>query len=245
VPGTLQGRRYKGRYRVLYGAGSDFTLLKRKSRRRYSTAYGFLTKEPNLRPWLTQKLRTGDELMILAAPTKRYTDEELNIINTALESSEPVIWLATLKSMMSPAAEQLEQQFNFNITLQDNENLKSTQPYEVHGPKEWTHGIFRISVTKGTPKVQTEGITPIVQLTYGTRHIEDRQWEQREILIDLISVKNVKNSQFYIMAPFDLFDDHALKSLYAQWSDLVKQQMSELILRTVKIAMQDNYLYID
>jgi hypothetical protein len=226
------------------GAGSEFNLHKKNKTLSYRTAYGFLGKEPQLRPWANKTLRAGDEVLYLAAPTIKYTDEELKIIDQAVADGEPIIWLATNNSINSEAAKQLEEKFGFSFTIRDDPDVKG-QPFEIHGPEEWTHGIYRAFVMRGTPDIHVVGLDPIVQLTWGSQHIEDKQWEKREILIDLVSSKDVGNSKFYVITVFDIFDDRGLNELYVEGADVVRQQMAELVLRSAKIAAHDTAEYID
>jgi hypothetical protein len=47
------------------------------------------------------------------------------------------------------------------------------------------------------------------------------------------------------MAPFELFDDANLPNLYGESSDVIRQQMAELVLRMVKIAAGDDTVMED
>jgi hypothetical protein len=237
---------YPSGYDILIhtGAGSDFKLHQKSGHGRFYTAYGFLSKEAHLRPWASKKLRADDELLILGAPTRAYEEKELEIIDQVLQAGKPVIWLATLKSLDSEAAMQLKERYGFSYTFRESD-IKGRRPYVVHGPKEWTHGIFRIFMTRGTPELHVEGLSPIVQLTWGSEHIEHKQWEREEVLNDLISVKEVGPGRFYLFTPFGVFDDNGLRGLYIEGADVVRQQMAELVLRTAKIALGDPIVYVD
>ena len=90
-----------------------------------------------------------------------------------------------------------------------------------------------------------EGLTPVVQLSWGTRHIEDKQWERPEALIDLVSQKQVGKGMLYVMAPYNVFDDTGLRGMYVEGADVIRQQMAELFIRTAKIAAHDDTVYAD
>ncbi len=227
------------------GAGSQFELHKKNRVLGYRTAYGFMGKEPQLRPWTSNTMRVGDNALFLGAPTKSYSEEELAMIKQALEKGEPVVWLATVQSIESEAGQQLQSLLDFSISLYEDSNLQHPQPYEVIGSAEWTRKIFRVFVNKGTPNIKVEGLDPIVQLSRGTKHVQDKQWEDRAVLIDLISSKNIGASKFYVIAPFDLFDDRGLSDLYAEGADVIRQQMAELMLMTAKLVVGDKTIYAD
>lgn len=240
--------RYPGGYDLLIhtGAGSEFALHRKTRALTFRSAYGFLSKEPQLRPWTSDTLRADDEVLLLGAPTGSYTEDELGIIERVLASGRPVIWLATIKSLDSEAGGQLQERFGFRVLASQDPNRRSSpHPYEVHGPAEWTRGIYRVFTNQDTPAVRVEGLEPIVRLTWGSRHVGDRQWERREVLIDLVSSKAVGPGRLFVIAPFDLFDDRELKDLYSEGADVVRQQMSELVLRAAKIAAGDETVYAD
>ena len=132
-----------------------------------------------------------------------------------------------------------------NVVLEDDPALENVLPYEVQGPPDWTAGVFRMTVTPGTPKIRVEGMTPIVQLSYGSRHVQDKQWERRESLIDLISAKDAGASKFYLVTAFDLFDDRELTGMYMQNADTVRQQTAELMLSAAKNIIGDKTVYAD
>jgi hypothetical protein len=121
--------------------------------------------------------------------------------------------------------------------------LKLSRPLEVVGPEEWTADIFRVFAGTRTPRVTVEGLEPIVQLRLGGWHAEEALSD--EPVIDLISKKQIGAGTFYVIAPFELFDDAALPDLYGESSDVVRQQMAELVLRMVKIAAGDDTVMVD
>lgn len=227
------------------GADSEIDLHKKVRELGFRTFYGYLSKEPQLRPWASKTLRTGDDVLFLGAPRQQYSDDELNLIDQALAAGKPVIWLATLNSIRSAAGAQLKSHFEVAVSVVDDPDMQHAEPFEVHGPEEWTRGIFRIFLNPKTPQVHVEGLDPIVQLSWGTRHIQDKQWEKPDALIDLISVKEVGPGKLYVIAPFDLFDDRGLNELYTEGADVVRQQMAELMIRTAKIAIGDKTVYAD
>ncbi|MCP4602168.1 MAG: hypothetical protein GY847_16910 [Proteobacteria bacterium] len=227
------------------GAGSEFEIHKKERRGRYYTFYGFLSKEPQIRPWTAKTIRSDEDVLLLGAPTKGYSNDELTVIDEALSSGKSVIWLASIRSLKSAARDQLEARYKFHVSVQGKAPLRGKAPYEVHGPNEWTHGIFRVYMQKNTPTIYVEGLDPIVQLTWGTTNIEDEQWERTDVIIDLISSKEVGPGRFYVVSPLNLFDDRGLKSIYGEGADVVRQQMAELMLRTVKIAAGDSTVYAD
>jgi hypothetical protein len=227
------------------GNGGEFNLYRNEKAGSYRTAYGYLSKEPQLRPWSGKRMREGDDALFLGAPTESYTFEELEMIDRTLAEGRPVIWLATLGSLESAAARQLAKQYAFQIDLKDAVDQPSAMPYEVHGPDRWTHGIFRTFVAKDLPRLQVNGLTPIVQLTFGSRHIAEAAWKRDDVLIDLISMKDVGPGKFYVIAPFDIFSDVELANMYHQGPDVARQQTAELFLRAAKIAVDDNSEYQD
>jgi hypothetical protein len=230
---------------IYTGARSELELHKKEDRGSYRTAYGFLSKEPQLRPWTSKRLRAGDDVIFLGAPRRKVSKKDLRTLDDALKAGKSVVWLATLNSISSEVAEQLQEHFGFKLYLGDQFDFRGTLPMEVHGSKEWTESIYRVFVNHRMHGVKVEGLEPVVQLSWGSQHIEDEQWERPEILIDLVSSKPVGKGTFYVIAPFDIFDDGGLRSLYAEGSDVIRQQMAELFLRTAKIAAKDKTVYAD
>lgn len=230
---------------IYTGAKSEFELHMKADPGSYRTAYGFLSKEPQLRPWTSKKLRSGDDVIMLGAPLQALSSKDMKILDDALEAGKSVIWLATMNSISSPVSAQLQSHFEFTLNMGDKFDHSGTLPFEVHGTEEWTDGIFRVFITNRVAPVKVEGIEPVVQLSWGTRHIEDKQWEKGEALIDFISQKDVKKGKFYVIAPFNVVDDTGLRGLYIEGADVVRQQMAELFLRTSKIAAHDKTIYAD
>jgi hypothetical protein len=225
------------------GAGSEFALEQKADTLSFRTAYGYWTKEPQLRPWAHDLLRTGDEAIVLAAPTKAYSAEELTTLDAALAAGEPVIWLATRNSLRSPVAAQLQEHFQFAVKTSKDPDLTISRPFEVVGSEAWTHGILRTFVDADTPSIHVEGLTPLVQLAWGSWHVEDVV--RHGARVDLISVKDVGPGKLYVVAPAELFDDRHLRDLYVEGADVIRQQAAELFLRTVKIAVGDETNYSD
>ena len=112
--------KYPSGYDILVhtGAGSEFALEQKSDKLSFRTTYGYWGKEPQLRPWAHSELRTGDEAMVLAAPTVAYTDSELGTIDAALAAGEPVIWFATRGSLAAPPARQLQDRYDFQVTTE-------------------------------------------------------------------------------------------------------------------------------
>ncbi|MBN2716984.1 MAG: hypothetical protein JXX14_14120, partial [Deltaproteobacteria bacterium] len=230
---------------IHYGNDGEFAVHQKQDRGSYRTAYGFLTKEPQLRPWLHKKMRAGDDVIMLGAPKKKYSAADLKILDDALAAGKSVIWLATLNSISSGAGEQLQSHFGFELFVGDEFDFKGTLPFEVHGSREWTEQIFRMFVNHRLRPIKVDGLTPVVQLSWGTQHIEDKQWERPESLIDVVSTKQVGKGTLYVMAPFELFDDSGLRGMYVEGADVIRQQMAELFIRTAKIAAHDATVYAD
>ncbi len=239
--------KYKDGYDLLVhtGIGSEFNLYRNVKPRSFRTAYGYLTKEPQLRPWATRTLRTDGDALILAAPTDSYTYDDLDTIEGMMTKGKPVIWLATLASIESAAGRQLAKRFGFHFDTTMSTGQRHTQPFQIHGSYEWTHAIFRTFVPRDIPQVHVQGLTPVVQMSLGTRHIADETGGPQKILIDLVSTKEIGKSKLYVIAPFDLFSDVDLASLYHEGPDVARQQTAELFLRTVKNAIGDTTVYLD
>jgi hypothetical protein len=135
------------------------------------------------------------------------------------------------------------ERYGFRVDASKRLRLKITRPLEVVGPEEWTADIFRVFAGTRTPRVSVEGLEPIVRLRLGGWHAEEELSD--EPVIDLISRKQVGAGSFYVIAPFELFDDASLPDLYGESSDVIRQQMAELVLRTVKIAAGDDTVMVD
>jgi hypothetical protein len=133
--------------------------------------------------------------------------------------------------------------YGFRVDASKPLKLKLSRPLEVVGPEEWTEDIFRVFAGTRTPRVTVEGLDPIVRLRLGGWHIEEALSD--EPVIDLISKKQIGPGTFYVIAPFELFDDANLPDLYGESSDVIRQQMAELVLRTVKIAAGDDTVMVD
>ncbi len=236
---------YPGGYDLFVhiGAGSEMALHKKSDTLGYRTAYATWSREPQLRPWASATLREGAEALLLGAPTVAYTEAELLQIDGYLAAGKPVIWLATLGSLSSAAADQLKARFGFEVRLDPAASSKSRRPLEVSGPPEWTAEIFRVFSRPGTPGVHVEGLAPIVQLGRAAWHVEEKPGT--EVLIDLVSAADVGGGRFYVVAPFELFDDRSLPDLTGESADVIRQQSAELLLRLVKNAVGDETILAD
>ena len=225
------------------GAGSELALHRKADQGSFKSVYGFLSKEPQLRPWASEEMAAGGEVLLLGAPTLAYTDAELATIDGYLAAGRPVLWLATSGSIASSAGATLMGRYGFRVDASKPLRLKISRPLEVVGPEDWTEDIFRVFAGTRTPRVSVEGLDPIVQLRLGGWHSDEVLSD--EPVIDLISRKQIGAGTFYVAAPFELFDDASLPDLYGESSDVVRQQMAELVLRMVKIAAGDETAMVD
>ena len=225
------------------GAGSELALHRKADTGSFKSVYGFLSKEPQLRPWASEQMATGDDVLLLGAPTQPYADGELETIDGYLAAGRSVIWLATSGSVASSAGAALMERYGFRVDAGQPLRLKLSRPLEVVGPEQWTEDIFRVFAGTRTPRVSVGGLDPIVQLRLGGWHTEEVLSE--EPVIDLISRKQIAAGTFYVAAPFELFDDASLPDLYGESSDVIRQQMAELVLRTVKLAAGDDTVWVD
>ena len=223
------------------GAGSAFSLHQKTAMGGFRTVYAQLTREPHLRPWAHDTLQAGHELMLLAAPTEAYSEAEQAVLAEHLASDRPLIWLATQASVASPAGQLLQDVLQVDIVVGDSLELGFKRPLNVHGPPELTSGIFRQFVPPATPSVRVDGLTPVVQLRAGGWHVEEHKWRKKDVLIDLIS----RRENVWVVAPFDLFDDHHLPGMFGEKGDVVRQQTAELMLRLVKVAASDPVVLVD
>jgi hypothetical protein len=228
---------------VHLGAGSELALHRKADRMSFKSVYGFWSKEPQLRPWASRELAPDHEVLVLGAPTERYAEAELAVVDGYLAAGRPVIWLATSGSIASTAGSQLMARYGFRVDAGAPLGLKISRPLEVVGPEEWTQDIFRAFAGPGTPRVRVEGLDPLVRLRLGAWHVEEDPSD--EPCVDLISRRSVGGGAFYVVAPFELFDDANLPELYGESSDVVRQQMAELVLRLVKIAAGDDTVMVD
>jgi hypothetical protein len=227
---------------VHVGAGSELALHRKADDMSFKSVYGFLSKEPQLRPWASEEMAPGREVLLLGAPTGTYTSADLATIDGYLSAGRSVIWLATSRSIESTAGRTLMERYGFQLEV-GAPALKTTRPLEVVGPEEWTADIFRVFAGPRTPRIHVDGLEPIVQLRRGAWHVEEELSDTP--LVDLISRRDVGGGAFYVIAPFEIFDDENLPDLYGESSDVIRQQMAELVLRLVKIAADDHTVLVD
>lgn len=201
--------------------------------------YGQFTKEPQLRPWASKQLKTGYDALFLSAPTKKYSPEEIQMIDDYLTRGKTVVYIATAASIRSDAGKQLQQKFAFKATIDASYKQKfHRQPMDVNGPRKWTEGIFRCYIYRDTPLIKVDGLKPIVSLSSGGFHISEKQWLRKTYSCDLLSEKNVGSGRLVLLAPAEVFNDRALGNLYEN-ADVVREQMAEIVIRLAKYACND------
>jgi hypothetical protein len=221
------------------GNGTDMTYMT-KSARGYFTLYGQLTREPHLRPWASNTLKAGHDALFLSAPTSPYSAEQLDIIDDYLKRGKTVVYMASIRSLESPAGRQLQERFDFRMRVGDAIRINGRRPFLVNGPRDLTQGVFRMYVYGGSRGVTVDsGLQKQVWLTWGNFHIKDRDWRNTRHHFDLLSSKEIGGGRFAVLAPVELFTDYTLKNLY-QDADVVRQQMAEFIIRVAKWTIDDD-----
>lgn len=224
--------------------GSDFHLHRKSDRLTFRALMAQWGKEPQLRAWAHTELQTGYEALVLGAPMQPYTDDELARIDAQLAEGRPVLWMATLGSLASPASEQLQAHFGIRVAVDRAETLPLKLPLEVMGDAAWTAGVLRLYAPEGTPTVTWEGLEPVVRLRHGAWHIEQVH-SQRPTLVELVAKKAVGPGELWVVAPLDLFDDASLPDLLGERQDVVRQQAGELALRMLKLPLGDTTRFVD
>ncbi len=220
------------------GNDTDMKYMTKK-RGGFLTLYGQWTKEPQLNPWAHRDLKSGYDSLFLSSPTRKYSEDQLEIIDGYLSRGKTVVYMATKNSLESPAGKQLKEKFEFEVKYNP-VDIGGTRPFNAYGPRKWTEGIFRWYITRGSEGVIVDkGLDPIVYLTYGNYHITSRDWRNSKHHFDVLSTKSVGLGEFWLLAPVNLFDDRALKNLHSD-SDVVRQQMAEFIIRLGKFSVGDH-----
>ncbi|MBN1418680.1 MAG: hypothetical protein JXP34_07870 [Planctomycetes bacterium] len=212
----------------------------------FFTLYGQWTKEPQLRPWASRTLKAGYDALLLSSPHARFSEEDLGTIDDYLARGKNVVYMASLASLASPAGAQLAEKFGFATKLDRELGLKDKlTPFNVRGRERLIESIFRFYVPPDMPGLTVEGLEPVVHLTSGSYHIEDRRWEDATPRFHILSEKRAGNGRFMLFAPVELFDGNGLLHLYVD-ADVVQQQMAELGLRLAKYACGDeSVVYVD
>jgi len=208
------------------------------------TMYGQWTKEPQLRPWAKKELKPGYDALFLSAPTRAYTDDQLDIIDGYLSRGKTVVYLATMESLDSSAGKQLKSKFDFDVEISDAPPVKEgKRPFGVHGPRKWVESIHRFYVYDNLRGLTVKkGLKPVVHLTYGNYHIGDGGYRNSKHHFDVLSSTDTGGGEFWLVAPVELFTDKSLKNLYKD-PDVVRQQMAEFVIRLGKFAVGDNSKY--
>lgn len=220
---------------------AGFHVHRKSDRDTYRLLMSQWGKEPQHRAWAHPELVAGHEMLMLGAPKKPYTAQELAILDGYLAEGKPVLWLASTASLKSPASKQLQEHVGITIQVDDKATQGRRMPLEVMGDPAWTAGVLRLFVDRGIPQVRVEGAEPVVSLRQGFFHVEDGGGG--ETLYDVVSKKDVGGGTFWVVAPLELFDDRALPDATRQ--DVVRQQAAELGIRMVKIPLGDETRYED
>jgi hypothetical protein len=205
----------------------------------FFSLYGQFTKEPQLLPWASKTMKEGYDCLFLSAPTKKYTSEQMRMIDDYLQRGKAVVYLATLDSLQSDAGAQLQNQFDFKVKIDPKQKLTSTRtPMNVQGDGGLLDGILRFYVYNDTPQVRVHGLKPLVQLSNGGYHIRYNQRQGKDVFYDVLSEKRVSKGRFLLLTPVEIFNDRALKNLYEN-ADVVREQMAEAMIRLAKYAVGD------
>lgn len=243
--GLYWGPGQDGNYHdVFVHAGNQATMnYMTKDKGGYLTLYGQWTKEPQLRPRASRlRIESGHDALILSSPTQAYDADQIEVIDDYLDRGKTVVYLASARSLESPAGKQLAEKFGYRVHVDRRWPLpkKGRAGYLPHGPEELLAGIPRFHVRKRTyPVVVERGLEPIVHLTPGGRYVQDRRWTQRGCVFDLMSEKRVGlGGRFVLLAPIEMFDTGGLGGLY-EVRGLVPDQMAEFMIRVVKYSVGD------
>jgi hypothetical protein len=226
------------------GNDSDMKYMTKRSSG-YFSLYGQWTKEPQLRPWASRKMKPGYDTLFLSAPKKPYSAEQLAIIDGYLGAGKIVVYLASKGSIASPAGEQLMKRFDFTVAIEENVTPKGRRSFNVYGPRAWTEGIFRAYIDKNFKAARVKkGLEPVVFITRGGFHIREKGWRNIKHQFDLLSEKRVGGGKLWVVMPIELFNDRTLKNLYSD-ADVVRQQMAEFVIRLAKLSVNDHSVYYE
>lgn len=237
--GALHVSRPRHRDLLLYrGNAPAMNLMTKVSSGHYSFN-GVLTKERDIRPWASPRMRPGMDALALVAPTTELDPVDLEVLDEYLRSGKSVLYLANRKSLESAAGAQLQEHFEFKVELSSSvgglRRKDERQPYLLHGPADMLAGIFRFWVRHSTPGALVDGLEPVVHLTPGSAHIEDEAWTDENAVIHLLSERKVGDGTFMLLTPMELFDTASLGELY-EVGDPIQEQMAEFALRVIERA---------
>lgn len=203
----------------------------------YFSLYTHWGKDPAIRAWASAgPIEPGHDALVLAAPTVAYTPEQLAVIGGYARSGGTVVYLASATSLRSEAGQQLRDAFEVEVEFGE-PVLRDRAPYLAHGPDDLLDGVFRVYVSpRARPVRSGRGLTPLVHLSPGGWHVDDRMWTRRNCVYDLVSESRTgAGGTFMLVAPVELFDNRSLGGAY-KVGDEVVQQTIDLSIRLLQRA---------
>ncbi len=105
-------------FRILFAEVNNPDVTTRtKENRDIWSFYQDIQKSEEVSVWMKEKILPGYDTLGLVAPKEKYSESQLETIDSYLNQGKTVIYLATAGSLRSEAGRQLKSRFGFDVTV--------------------------------------------------------------------------------------------------------------------------------
>ena len=117
-----------------------------------------MLKSDTVNVWLRKRIVPGYRALALAAPTERFSQEQLGLIDGYLERGKSVIYFATATSLQADAGRQLMERFGFTVKLgAQAASGPPTREFGLAGAREIHRRVDRVVVRSDVALPRLEG----------------------------------------------------------------------------------------